>query len=57
MTNKTEAFKRDCRVVNMKCEYPGYTGDIQWMVVSELTEEQIEEIMVHNPARWLDYEI
>ena len=41
MTNKTEAFKRDCRVVNMKCEYPGYTGDIQWMVVSELTEEQI----------------
>ena len=41
MTNKTEAFKRDCRVVNMKCEYPGYTGDIQWLVVSELTEEQI----------------
>ena len=41
MTNKTEAFKRDCRVVNMKCEYPGYIGDIQWMVISELTEEQI----------------
>ena len=41
MTNKTEAFKRDCRVVNMKCEYPGYTGDVQWLVVSELTEEQI----------------
>ena len=41
MTKKTEAFKRDCRVVNMKCEYPGYTGEIQWMVVSELSEDQI----------------
>ena len=41
MTNKTDAFKRDCRVVNMKCEYPGYTGEIMWMVVSDLTEAEI----------------
>ena len=43
MTNKKEAFKRDCRVVSMKGLYPGYTGEIQWMIVSELTEEQIIE--------------
>ena len=41
MTNKKEAFKRDCRIVNMKMEYPGYTGEIMWMVVSDLTEEEI----------------
>ena len=40
MTNKTEAFKRDCRIVNMKMEYPGYTGEIMWIVVSDLTEEE-----------------
>ena len=43
MINKTEAFKRDCRVVNMKCEYPGYTGEILWLVVSRLSEQQIME--------------
>lgn len=41
MTNRNEAFKRDCRIVNMKMEYPGYTGEIMWMVVSDLTEEEI----------------
>jgi hypothetical protein len=41
MINRTEAFKRDCRIVNMKMEYPGYTGEIMWMVVSDLTEEEI----------------
>ena len=41
MINRTEAFKRDCRIVNMMMEYPGYTGEIMWMVVSDLTEEEI----------------
>lgn len=40
-TQRTEAFKHDCRIVNMKKEYPGYTGEIMWMVVSDLTEEEI----------------
>ena len=43
MTNKTEAFKRDCRIINMKMEYPGYTDEIQWLIVSDLTETQIIE--------------
>lgn len=43
-TNRTEAFKRDCRIVNMKREYPGYTGEILWLVVSRLSEQQIEEM-------------
>ena len=43
MTNKTEAFKRDCRIINMKMEYPGYTDEAQWLIVSDLTETQIIE--------------
>ena len=42
MTNKTEAFKRDCRIINMKKEYPGYTGDILWLVISHLSEQEIK---------------
>ena len=47
MINRTEAFKRDCRIVNMKMEYPGYTGEIMWMVVSDLTEEETFHISGH----------
>ena len=43
MTNQTTAFKTDCRVLRMKHEYPGYTGDIAWIIVSDLTTEQITE--------------
>ena len=43
MTNKTEAFKRDCRIINMKKEYPGYTGEILWLVISCLSENEIKE--------------
>ena len=54
MTNKTTAFKTACRVLRMKQEYPGYTGDILWIIVSDLTEEQIferypEEVKPYTP--------
>ena len=54
MTNKTTAFKTDCKVLRMKQEYPGYTGDILWIIVSDLTEEQIferypEEVKSYTP--------
>ena len=46
--------KTDCRVLRMKQEYPGYTGDILWIIVSDLTEEQIlerypEEVKPYTP--------
>jgi RNA polymerase sigma-70 factor (ECF subfamily) len=43
MTNRTEAFKRDCRIINMKKEYPGYTGEILWLVISRLSEKELKE--------------
>ena len=54
MSNKTEAFKRDCRILRMKQEYPGYTGDILWIVISDLSEKQIidtypDEILPSSP--------
>ena len=48
------AFFEDCRVVSMKKEYPGYTGEIKWIVVSDLDEAYLnvlypEEMKEHSP--------
>ena len=42
--NKNELlnqFKKDCRVVSMINEYPGYVGEIKWIIFSSLTEEEL----------------
>ena len=28
-----EQFKKDCKVINLKYEYPGYTGIEQWAII------------------------
>ena len=61
-TQRTGAFKRDCRVVNMKLEYPGYIEDIQWLIVSDLTEKQImemypEEVKYYTPFIYMTREM
>lgn len=34
-------FTEECRIVNLKYEYPGYTDSVQWAIISELSEEEI----------------
>lgn len=41
LENKQDNFKSECRLINLKYEYQGYTGDEQWAIVSELTEQEI----------------
>lgn len=36
-------FQEECKVINMKYEYNGYTGNEQWAIISELTEGEILE--------------
>ena len=39
--NQEELFARDCKLMNLKYEYDGYTGTEKWAVVTELTEEEL----------------
>lgn len=39
--NKQNDFKSECKLINLKYEYQGYTGDEEWAIVSELTEQEI----------------
>ena len=36
-----DQFKEDCRVVSMANEYPGYVGEIKWIIFSSLAEEEL----------------
>lgn len=36
-----EQFKKDCKVINLKYEYPGYTGIEQWAIITDLSEEEL----------------
>lgn len=49
MTNKLTFFEQEvlftteCKLINLKYEYHGYTGDENWAIVSELTEKELME--------------
>lgn len=56
IVNRTlvEAFKKDCKVINLKNEYAGYDGDVTWAIVSELSDEELEReyksiILIYSP--------
>ena len=38
-----EEFQRDCKVISMKYEYEGYSGEVQWAIISALTKEEIHK--------------
>lgn len=47
-------FKKDCKVINLNKEYPEYTGNEQYALISELTEKEIismysEQIIKYIP--------
>lgn len=38
-----EQFKNDCEVINLKYEYPGYTGTERWAIITNLSEEELNK--------------
>lgn len=43
LTALDEQFKCDCMVINLSYEYPGYTGEEKWAIITDLTEEELIE--------------
>lgn len=49
MTNKLtlaeqeELFAKDCKLINLKYEYNGYTGDERWAIITELSVKELWE--------------
>lgn len=42
-SEQEELFTTECKLINLKYEYQGYTGDEKWAIVSELTEKELSE--------------
>ena len=43
LSNLKEHFRSECKVINLKYEYEGYTGEEQWAVITELSEKELFE--------------
>ena len=51
-TNLTldEQFDKDCKIIKLKYEYPGYTGEEKWAIITGLTEEELNEKYAEKTA-------
>ena len=36
-----EKFKQECKVINLKYEYPGYKGTVLWAIITDLSENEL----------------
>ena len=45
ITEQEELFSTECKLINLKYEYQGYTGTEKWAVVSELSEKELFEML------------
>lgn len=41
LTEQKELFARDCKLINLKYEYNGYTGKEKWAIITELKEAEL----------------
>lgn len=42
-TQQEELFAKDCKLINLKYEYTGYTGQEKWAIITELSEEELQK--------------
>ena len=43
LTEQEELFAKDCKLINLKYEYNGYTGDERWAIITELSVKELWE--------------
>lgn len=61
LTEQEELFVRDCKLINLKYEYTGYTGKEKWAIITSLSETELtkkypDEILNYCPFILLSVE-
>ena len=51
LTEQEELFVKDCKLINLKYEYNGYTGAERWAIITELS---VKELWEKYPLELLD---
>ena len=50
-----EEFQNECKVINLKYEYEGYTGEEQWAIITELSEKELFEKYPDIISRYIPF--
>ena len=50
-------FREECTVINMELEYPGYTGSVKWIIITDHSKNDLEEKYMEVLAKVSPYEI
>lgn len=48
-----DEFQSECKVINLKYVYEGYTGEEQWAVITELSEKELFLGLGKTDSYWL----
>lgn len=48
VNEQEELFAQDCKLINLRYEYSGFTGTEKWAIVTELSEEAFEGLVCHS---------
>lgn len=51
----TDLFRSECKIINLKYEYEGYTGKEKWAIVSELSEKELFEKYPNTISRYVPF--
>lgn len=43
LTEQEELFAGECKLINLRYEYSGYTGNERWAIITELSEDELFE--------------
>ena len=55
LKKQEELFAKDCKLINLKYEYTGYTGQEKWAIVSELSEQELFEKYPNEVKKYIPF--
>lgn len=55
LKEQEELFAKDCKLINLRYEYSGYTGTEKWAIVTELSEEELRTIYPDIISRYIPF--
>ena len=55
MENIRNTFEEDCKIINLKYEYPGYIGEAKFGVITALSEEELERSYAEQLSEYRPY--
>ena len=54
--NVTErTFRNDCKVIRLDAEYKGYTGEVRYAIITDLTEDELYSLYPNDIKRFIPF--